>query len=136
MAYRPTPLAPASPHSGRQRQRPARRDTRRPAPPAGRRPVRTREFAHGHGVRRSRYRGQPKAHLQHVLTAIAVNIERLSCRTVAEETSTSRQPTAFQTFLDQQRIPRSRVLANPRQPDCDYQDHRQSQANCRPRRGV
>ena len=36
------------------------------------------EFAHGHGMRRCRYRGQPKAHLQHVLTAIAVNIERLS----------------------------------------------------------
>ncbi|MCJ1676911.1 transposase [Streptomyces sp. APSN-46.1] len=74
------------------------------------------EFAHGHGMRRSRYRGQPKAHLQHVLTAIAVNIERLSCRTVAEETSTSRQPTAFQTFLDQQAIPRSRswrTLGNP-----------------------
>ncbi|WP_326847304.1 transposase [Streptomyces kaniharaensis] len=32
------------------------------------------EFAHGHGMRRCRYRGQPKAHLQHVLTAIAVNV--------------------------------------------------------------
>ncbi|MCA2229004.1 transposase [Nonomuraea aurantiaca] len=40
------------------------------------------EFAHGHGMRRCRYRGQPKAHLQHVLTAIAVNIERLSGRPV------------------------------------------------------
>ncbi|MFF2820451.1 transposase [Kitasatospora cineracea] len=28
-----------------------------------------------HGMRRCRYRGQPKAQLQHVLTAIAVNIE-------------------------------------------------------------
>ena len=36
------------------------------------------EFAHGHGMRHCRYRGQPKARLQHVLTAIAVNIERLS----------------------------------------------------------
>ena len=36
------------------------------------------EFAHGHGMRRCRYRGQRKAHFQHVLTAIAVNIERLS----------------------------------------------------------
>lgn len=36
------------------------------------------EFAHGHGMRRCRYRGQAKTHLQHVLTAIAVNIERLS----------------------------------------------------------
>jgi hypothetical protein len=36
------------------------------------------EFAQGHGMRHCRYRGQPKAHLQHVLTAIAVNIERLS----------------------------------------------------------
>ncbi|MEV2211532.1 transposase [Streptomyces sp. NPDC050997] len=36
------------------------------------------EFAHGHGMRHCRYRGQPKAHLQHVLTAIAVGLERLS----------------------------------------------------------
>ncbi|MFF1649629.1 transposase [Streptomyces sp. NPDC058240] len=59
-------------------------------------------------MRRCRYRGQPKAHLQHVLTAIAVNIERLSGRSAAEETSPSRPPTAFQTFLDQQGIPRSK----------------------------
>ncbi|MFE5588526.1 transposase, partial [Kitasatospora sp. NPDC056531] len=37
-----------------------------------------REFAHGHGMRRCRNRGQAKAHLQHVLTAIAVDVERLS----------------------------------------------------------
>ncbi|MFG2526306.1 transposase [Streptomyces sp. NPDC048527] len=66
------------------------------------------EFAHGHGMRRCRYRGQPKAHLQHVLTAIAVNIERLSSRSVTEETSSLRSPTAFQTFLDQHGIPRSK----------------------------
>ncbi|MFI8281034.1 IS1182 family transposase [Streptomyces sp. NPDC085929] len=65
------------------------------------------EFAHGHGMRRCRYRGQPKAHLQHVLTAIAVNIERLS-RSEPEKTSSPRPPTAFQTFLDQQAIPRSK----------------------------
>jgi hypothetical protein len=29
------------------------------------------EFAHGHGMRHCRYRGQPKAHLQRVLTAVA-----------------------------------------------------------------
>ncbi|WP_329327304.1 IS1182 family transposase [Streptomyces mirabilis] len=43
------------------------------------------EFAHGHGMRRCRCRGQPKAHLQHVLTAIAVNIERLSGLSPAEK---------------------------------------------------
>ncbi|MCX4851346.1 transposase [Streptomyces sp. NBC_00893] len=48
------------------------------------------EFAHGHGMRRCRYRGQPKAHLQHVLTAIAVNIERLSSRSATEEASSPR----------------------------------------------
>ncbi|MEU8976174.1 transposase [Streptomyces monashensis] len=53
------------------------------------------EFAHGHGMRRCRYRGQPKAHLQHVFTAIAVNIERLSGRAVTEQTSSPRPPTAF-----------------------------------------
>ncbi|WP_267892480.1 transposase [Streptomyces sp. NRRL S-1521] len=35
-------------------------------------------FARGHGMRRCRNRGQGKAHIQYVLTAIAVNIERLS----------------------------------------------------------
>jgi hypothetical protein len=64
------------------------------------------EFAHGHGMRRCRYRGQPKAHLQHVLTAIAVNIERLSSQSAAEEASPPRPPTAFQTFLDHNGLPR------------------------------
>ncbi|MEV0695611.1 IS1182 family transposase [Streptomyces sp. NPDC050388] len=64
------------------------------------------EFAHGHGMRRCRYRGQPKAHLQHVLTAIAVNIERLSIRPAAEEASPPRPPTAFMTFLDHNGLPR------------------------------
>jgi Transposase DDE domain len=36
------------------------------------------EFAHGHGMRHCRYRSQAKTHLQHVLIAIAVNIEGLS----------------------------------------------------------
>lgn len=66
------------------------------------------EFAHGHGMRRCRYHGEPKAHLQHVLTAIAVNIERLSARSATRETSLARPPTAFQAFLDQQEIHRSK----------------------------
>jgi hypothetical protein len=71
------------------------------------------QTAHGHGVRHCRYCGQPKAHLRHVLTAIAVNIERLSSRSVTEEASPPRPPTAFQTFLDQQRIPRSKSWRTP-----------------------
>ncbi|MFF7887569.1 transposase [Streptomyces sp. NPDC020794] len=63
------------------------------------------EFAHGHGMRRCRYRGQPKAHLQHMFTAIAVNIERLSGLPPTDE-ARSRPPTAFQNFLDQHGIPR------------------------------
>jgi hypothetical protein len=59
------------------------------------------EFAHGHGMRRCRYRGEPEAHLQHVLTAIAVNIERLSALPPTDTPSPPRPPTAFQTFLDQ-----------------------------------
>ncbi|MFI0511143.1 transposase [Streptomyces sp. WSLK1-4] len=43
------------------------------------------EFAHGHGMRCCRYRGQGKAHIQHVLTAIAVSIERLGGLSPAEE---------------------------------------------------
>ncbi|MDH6115630.1 transposase [Kitasatospora sp. MAP12-15] len=65
------------------------------------------EFAHGHGMRRCRYRGQAKAHLQHVLTAIAVNIERLSRQPPGENTP-PRPPTAFQDHLDQHSIPRLR----------------------------
>ncbi|MEU6709126.1 transposase [Streptomyces wuyuanensis] len=57
-------------------------------------------------MRRCRYRGQGKAHIQHVLTAIAVNIERLSGLPPAEETPSSRRPTAFQHYLDQREIPR------------------------------
>ena len=68
------------------------------------------EFAHGHGMRRCRYRyryrGQGKAHIQHVLTAIAVNIERLSGLTPNEEAPTPRRPTAFQNYLDQRELPR------------------------------
>jgi transposase len=65
------------------------------------------EFAHGHGLRRCRYRGQPKAHLQHVLTAIAVNIDRLS-QPPPGETTHPRLPTAFQKYLDHHDIPRLR----------------------------
>ncbi|MFF2814277.1 transposase [Kitasatospora cineracea] len=64
------------------------------------------EFAHGHGMRRCRYRGRPKTHLQHVLTAIAVNIEQLSSRPATEGAPAPRPPTAFQTFLDEDDISR------------------------------
>jgi transposase len=68
------------------------------------------EFAHGHGMRRCRYRGQDKAHLQHILTAIAIDIERLSGLPVTEKAPPPRQPTTFQTYLDQHKIhrPKSR----------------------------
>lgn len=63
------------------------------------------EFAHGHGMRHCRYRGQPEAHCNNVLTAIAVNIERRSGRSATEKTTSPRPPTAFQDFLDQQGTP-------------------------------
>jgi hypothetical protein len=47
--------------------------------------------------------GEPKAHLQHVLTAIAVNIERLSQLPPGQSTSPG-PPTAFQDYLDQHDI--------------------------------
>jgi transposase len=65
------------------------------------------EFAHGHGMRHCRYRGQPKTHLQHVLTAIAVNIERLS-QLPPGESAPPRPPTAFQDYLDRHDIKRLR----------------------------
>jgi hypothetical protein len=64
-------------------------------------------LARGHGMRHCRYRGQPKAHLQHVLTAIADGIERLSQIPPGESTS-PRPPTAFQGYLDQHHIQRLR----------------------------
>ncbi|MFG2525674.1 transposase [Streptomyces sp. NPDC048527] len=66
------------------------------------------EFAHGHGLRHCRYRGQSKAHLQHVFTAIAVNIERLSSLTPDEKPRSPRPSTAFQNLLDLHEIPRSK----------------------------
>ena len=65
------------------------------------------ELANGHDMRHCRYRGQPKAHLQHVLTAIAVNIERLSRQPPGDGTP-PRPPTAFQGYLDQHGIQRLR----------------------------
>lgn len=35
------------------------------------------EFVNGHGMRQCRYRSEDKAHVQHILTAIAVNLERI-----------------------------------------------------------
>jgi hypothetical protein len=58
-------------------------------------------------MRHCRYRGQPKAHLQHVLTAIAVNIERHS-QLPPDEAPARRPPTAFQEYLDQHDIQRLR----------------------------
>ncbi|WP_406740638.1 transposase [Streptomyces atratus] len=72
------------------------------------------EFAHGHDMRRCRYRGQDKTHIQHVLTAIAVNIERLSGLPPAGGTPPPRQPTAFQNFLDQHNIHRPKSWRSSR----------------------
>ena len=66
------------------------------------------EFACGHGMRRCCYRGRDEAHLQHVLTAIAINVERLSGQLLPQHLHRPRPPTAFQNFLDQQQIPRLR----------------------------
>ncbi|MFE0705260.1 transposase [Streptomyces sp. NPDC058872] len=66
----------------------------------------------GHGMRRCRYHGQGKAHVQHVLTAIAVNIERLSGLPPAEEAPTPRRSTVFQNYLDQREIPRLKSFRN------------------------
>ncbi|MET7784343.1 transposase [Streptomyces sp. NPDC005388] len=55
------------------------------------------EFTHEHGMRRCRCREQPKADLQHVFMAIAVNIERLSGLPSTGEPPPSRPPTASRT---------------------------------------
>jgi hypothetical protein len=58
-------------------------------------------------MRHCRYRGQPKAHVQQLLTAIAVNIERLSQQPDGQKTP-PRPPAAFQDYLDQHDIQRLR----------------------------
>lgn len=66
------------------------------------------EFVNGHGMRQCRYRSEEKAHVQHVLTAIAVNLERIAAHLPPAPESQPRTPTALQDFLDWQRIPRPR----------------------------
>ncbi|MFB7501825.1 transposase [Streptomyces sp. NPDC056161] len=71
------------------------------------------DFAHGHGMRRCRYRGQGKTHIQHVLTAIAVNTERLSGLPPTEEAPMPHRPTAHQNYLDHREIPRPKSWRTP-----------------------
>ncbi|MEU2913535.1 hypothetical protein ACWCQ0_41365 [Streptomyces massasporeus] len=63
-------------------------------------------------MRRCCYRGRGKAHVQHVLTAIAVNIERLSGLPPAKEAPVPRQPIAFQSYLHQRELPRLKSWRN------------------------
>jgi hypothetical protein len=64
------------------------------------------ECVNGHRMRRCRYHGLGKAHLQHVLTAIAINIERLSEQEPGNSAYRPRTPTAFQQYLDAHELPR------------------------------
>jgi hypothetical protein len=57
------------------------------------------ELARGHGMHRTRYRHRARTHAQHVLTVIAISVERLSSQ------DPPRPPTAFQEYLDQNGIP-------------------------------
>ncbi|MEU6011512.1 transposase [Streptomyces sp. NPDC047453] len=66
------------------------------------------EFVNGHGMRQCRYRSEEKAHVQHVLTAIAVNLERIGVHLPPAPARQPRNPTAPQGFLDWQHIPRPR----------------------------
>jgi Transposase DDE domain len=64
------------------------------------------EFVNGHRGRRCRYRGLAKTHVQHVLTAIAINVERLSEQEPVDSSYRPRPPTAFQQYLDARELPR------------------------------
>ncbi|MFI5809332.1 transposase [Streptomyces sp. NPDC051561] len=66
------------------------------------------ELALGHRARHGRYHGVPKTHVQHVLTAIAVNIERLAGQDPPDATHRPRRPTAFQHYLEFRNLPRPR----------------------------
>jgi len=64
------------------------------------------EFTAGHRARRCRYQGLANTHVQHVLTALAVNVERLSRQEPAGSDYRPRSPTAFQQYLDAHELPR------------------------------
>ncbi|MEV6148012.1 transposase [Streptomyces sp. NPDC051992] len=85
------------------------------------------EFVHGYGMRQCHYRGQPKAHLQHVLTAIAVNIERLSGQTATGEHPSPRPQLPSRISWTRTKSP-GQSPGEPSAPDLDRQDHRQRQA--------
>ncbi|MFJ5221408.1 transposase [Streptomyces sp. NPDC088400] len=74
------------------------------------------ELVNGHGMRQCRYRSQKKAHVQHVLTAIAVNLERIDVHLPPAPARQPRTPTAL-----------------PRSPTASGTDHA---LNKRPRRPV
>ncbi|MFG2177505.1 transposase [Streptomyces abikoensis] len=64
------------------------------------------ELVTGHRARRCRYHGTAKTHVQHIFTAIAINIERLSEQEPENSTYRLRPPTAFQQYLDTRGLPR------------------------------
>ncbi|MEU3756680.1 transposase [Streptomyces olivoreticuli] len=64
------------------------------------------EIVNGHRMRRCRYHGLAKVHVQHVLTAIAINVEHLSEQAAEPSTYRPRPPTAFQRYLEERSLPR------------------------------
>ncbi|MEO3807314.1 IS1182 family transposase [Nonomuraea sp. B1E8] len=62
------------------------------------------EFVNAHRARDCRYRGLAKTHVQHVLTAIAVNVERLHAHH-APAARRKRPITAFQQYLINRELP-------------------------------
>lgn len=81
------------------------------------------EFTHGHRGRRCRYRGLAKTHVQHVLTALAINVERLSRQEPVSHSYRARPPTAFQQYLDARSLP---PCGGGKASDPGSQDSRQS----------
>ncbi|MFG2946490.1 transposase [Streptomyces adustus] len=64
------------------------------------------EFVDDHRGRRYRYRGLAKTHVQHVLVALAIDVERPSLQEPADGPYRPRPPTAFQQYLDKRGLPR------------------------------
>jgi hypothetical protein len=74
------------------------------------------EFVNGHGMRQCRYRSEEKTHVQHVLTAIAVNLERIDVHLTPAPTRQPRNPAALQDFLTGSASPGSGPGASPPTP--------------------
>ncbi|MCI3899956.1 transposase [Streptomyces spectabilis] len=80
-------------------------------------------------MRRCRYRNQSKGHFQHVLTAVATNIECLNGLPPTDGEPSPRPPTALPELPQPAQDPPVHLLVNPRQLQGPRQGQAETPAN-------